>query len=75
MRLSALLPRAPPHAVATCLIAIGLAMAGTTLAGKTLHTMTDDQFRRWTWLFIHAISVAFIARGIRLLIVSPLPMN
>jgi uncharacterized membrane protein YfcA len=51
------------------LIAIGLAMAGTTLAGKALHTMTDDQFRRWTRLFIHAISAVFIARGVWLLIV------
>jgi uncharacterized membrane protein YfcA len=49
-------------------VAVGLAMAGTTLAGKALHTMTDEQFRRWTRIFIHGLSVVFIARGVWLLV-------
>ena len=49
--------------------AIGCAMAGTTLAGRALHHMTDAEFRRWSRLFIHAIAAVFIARGLWLLVV------
>ena len=48
-------------------LAIALAMAGTTLAGQALHRMSDTEFRRWSRLFINAIAIVFIARGLWLL--------
>jgi uncharacterized protein len=48
--------------------AIACAMAGTSLAGQALHRMTDDEFRRWSRLFINTIAVVFFLRGVSLLI-------
>ena len=47
--------------------AIGLAIAGTSLAPFVIERMTDHGFRRWTRLVIFAISVVYLARAAWLL--------
>jgi uncharacterized membrane protein YfcA len=50
-----------------CLPAIGLAIAGTSLAPYVLERMTDHGFRRWTRRVIFAVSVVYLARAAWLL--------
>lgn len=47
--------------------AIALAMTGTTLAGKALNRMSEEEFRRYSRWLIHSIAIVFIARGTWLL--------
>lgn len=49
---------------------IGLAMLGTTLAGKALNSMSEADFRRYSRWLIHTIAVVFLARGVWLLAVG-----
>jgi uncharacterized membrane protein YfcA len=49
-------------------IAISLAMLGTTLASSVLRSMTNEDFRKWSWRLIYTVSCTFIARGVWLVI-------
>ena len=48
--------------------AVGLAIAGTTLAASLLHAMTDIDFRRWSRWVIKSVSLTYAARGSWLLL-------
>jgi uncharacterized membrane protein YfcA len=48
-------------------MAMVLAMIGTTSARRLLEAMSDDQFKRWSRWIIMGLSVIFIAQGIYLL--------
>jgi uncharacterized membrane protein YfcA len=50
-----------------CAPAIGLAIAGTSLAPFVLERMTDHGFRRWTRMVIFAVSAVYLARAAWLL--------
>jgi uncharacterized protein len=50
-----------------CLPAIGLAIAGTSLAPYVLERMTDHGFRRWTRRVIFAVSTVYLVRAAWLL--------
>jgi uncharacterized membrane protein YfcA len=47
--------------------AVVLAIAGTTLAARVLHAMSDADFRSWSRRIILAISATYLARGLWLL--------
>jgi uncharacterized membrane protein YfcA len=47
--------------------AIGLAIAGTSLAPFVIERMTDHGFRRWTRVVIYAVSTVYLVRGAWLL--------
>jgi uncharacterized membrane protein YfcA len=48
-------------------VAVGLTIAGTSLAATVLARMTDDGFRAWSRRVTIVISVTYIARGLWLL--------
>jgi uncharacterized protein len=52
-------------------LAIGLAVAGTSLAGLVLRRMTDADFRRWSRRVIVGVSITYLARGLWLVAVAP----
>lgn len=47
--------------------AIALALAGTSLAARVLHRMTDATFRRWSRRLILTVSAVYLVRGLWLL--------
>lgn len=47
--------------------AVVVAMAGTTLAARVLHGMTDKGFRLWSWRLIATVSVVYLLRGLWLI--------
>jgi len=49
--------------------AIGLALAGTSLAARVLLRMTNEHFRQWSRWIVVGISVVYLARGTWLLMV------
>jgi uncharacterized membrane protein YfcA len=57
--------RIPPWTYA---MTIACAMAGTTLAARVLHAMSDAGFRRWSWRIIAAVSLTYLARGAWMLV-------
>lgn len=48
--------------------AIALAMTGTTLAGRALNRMSEEEFRRYSRWLIQSVAIIFIARGVWLLL-------
>ena len=44
-------------------LAVALAIAGTSLARQVLERLTDAQFRRWTKLLVMGIGVVYIVQG------------
>lgn len=42
---------------------IGLAVAGTQVAGYVLERMTDVGFRQWSWRLIYSVSALYLLRG------------
>jgi uncharacterized membrane protein YfcA len=48
--------------------AIGLALAGTSLAARVLERMSDADFRKWTARIVLAVALTFLARGLWLLL-------
>ncbi|MGE0769027.1 MAG: TSUP family transporter [Hyphomicrobiaceae bacterium] len=49
--------------------ALALAFTGTTLAASVLERMTDADFRMWSRRVVHAVAIAFLVRGLWLLMV------
>jgi uncharacterized protein len=50
-----------------CGAAIGLAMTGTTFAGRALERMSEGDFRRYSRWLIQSVGVVFMARGVWLI--------
>lgn len=48
--------------------AIGLAIAGTSIAAKVLLGMTNEGFRRWSRWIVVGISLVYLVRGVWLLV-------
>ena len=49
---------------------IGLAVAGTQVAGYVLERMTDAGFRQWSWRIIYSVSALYLLRGAWMLVVA-----
>jgi uncharacterized membrane protein YfcA len=52
------------------LLAIALAMVGTTSARRVLEAMSDDQFRLWSRMLIMALSMVYLVQGTYLLVTT-----
>ena len=52
------------------LMAIALAIVGTTSARRVLEAMSDEQFRLWSRLLIMALSVVYLVQGTYLLVTT-----
>jgi uncharacterized protein len=51
-------------------VAIGLSLAGTSLAAVVLMRMSNESFRQWSRRIVAGISVVYLARGLWLLLVG-----
>lgn len=49
-------------------LAVALAMAGTTLSRAVLERLTDVQFRRWTQRLVMGIGVVYLVQGVAMLV-------
>ena len=58
----------PAWLLALC---IGLSFAGAILGGKILERMTDVNFKRYTRWIVTILGVLYFARGVMLLVHSP----
>lgn len=49
------------------IVAILASMLGTSISRRFLESMTDKQFRQWSWMFVTAVSVFYVSSGLYLL--------
>jgi len=52
------------------LLAIVLAIIGTTSSRRVLEAMSDTQFKRWSRWLIMALSIVYLAQGTYLLVTT-----
>jgi len=50
------------------LLAVGMAVVGTSLSKFVLERLTDHQFRRWTQILVMVIGTVYLAQGLYLLL-------